>query len=312
MIRIIKPPRLRPGDTIGICAPASPPGSLSHLESGIRYLERLGFRVKPGPHIYRTRGYLAGSDAQRASDLNMMFSDKSVRAIFTVRGGYGSHRILPLLDFRTIRRHPKILVGYSDITALQFAFLARAGLVTFSGPFVVELGKTLNAEMEERFWRSLMSARPPAPVREDRAKRLGRNRGGMHTGRLLSANLTLLSTLLGTPYVPLLHKPIYLLEDIGERPYRINRMLQQLKLAGVLDRSGGIAFGSFANCEPERGKPSLSLREIFHDLFDTFSMPVVSGIHYGHIRNSVSFPIGVRVRLDGTKGTITFLESGVD
>ena len=133
MIRIIKPPRLHPGDVIGICAPASPPRKQDSIEHGIRYLESAGFRIKLGKHIFSRRGYLAGTDAQRASDMNAMFADKSVKAIFTVRGGYGSQRILPLLDYRLIRRNPKILVGYSDITALQCALLAKIGLVTFSG-----------------------------------------------------------------------------------------------------------------------------------------------------------------------------------
>jgi len=312
MIRILKPPRLRPGDTIGICAPASPPGSLSHLESGIRYLERIGFRVKLGAHMYRKRGYLAGSDLQRASDLNAMFSDRSVRAIFTVRGGYGSQRILSLLDYRTIRRNPKILVGYSDITSLHCALFAKARLITFSGPFVVEMGRSVSVDSEERFWRCLMSARPPAPIHQNRQEQFGQNSRGIQTGPILGANLTLLSTLVGTPFFPSAHNPIYFLEDIGERPYRINRMLQQLRLAGVLAHAGGVALGTFAACKPEKGKPSLSLREIFHEVFGPFDFPVVSGFHYGHVRNSLAFPIGVRARLDGTTGTMTFLESGVD
>ena len=308
----MKPPRLRPGDTIGICAPASPPASLSHLDAGIRYLERIGFRVKLGTHIYRKRGYLAGSDLQRASDLNAMFSDRSVKAIFTVRGGYGSHRILSLLDYRMIRRHPKILVGYSDITALHCALFTKVGLVTFSGPFVVETGRSMSVESEERFWRCLMSAQPPAPIHQNRREQFGQNSRGRQTGQLLGANLTLLSTLVGTPFFPSAHNPIYFLEDIGERPYRINRMLQQLQLAGVFAHAGGIALGSFAGCTPEKGKPSLSLREIFREVFGPFDFPVVSGFHYGHVRNSAAFPIGVRVRLDGTRGSMTFLESGVD
>ena len=160
-MRIIKPQALRRGDIIGICAPASPPSSEDKITKGIAYLERLGYHVQLGRSVYHKHGYLAGSDSQRASDLNELFVNPKVKAIFTVRGGYGVHRILPLLNYNLIKRNPKILVGYSDISALQLALFTKTGLVTFSGPMVaVEMASGLKGETEEFFWRCLPLQNP--------------------------------------------------------------------------------------------------------------------------------------------------------
>jgi len=312
MNRIIKPPKLHPGDVIGICAPASPPRKQDSIESGIRYLESAGFRIKMGKHIFFRRGYLAGTDVQRASDVNAMFADKSVKAIFTVRGGYGSQRILPLLDYRLIRRNPKILVGYSDITALQCALLAKIGLITFSGPFVSgEMSNKLQGHAEELFWSCLMSPQPPPPIKNVFRDRLISNKRKTAGGRLIGGNLSIISTLVGTPYFPSIPDPIYVLEDVGEQPYRIDRMLQHLHLAGVFSHARGIGLGNFTDCIPVPGKPSLTLQDVVRETFRSSQCPIVSGLPVGHIKNSIPFPIGVRAQLDGKKGTLRFLESGV-
>jgi len=312
MNRIIKPPRLRPGDVIGICAPASPPGSPNSLEHGIRYLEGVGFRVKLGKNIFCQRGYLAGTDVQRASDVNAMFADKSVKAIFTVRGGYGSHRILPLLDYRLIKHNPKILVGYSDITAIQCALLAKTGLVTFSGPFVsVEMKRPLHGATEELFWSCLMSPKSPPTMKNIVRDRLSSSKGRTAEGRLIGGNLSIISALVGTPYFPSFNDPLYLFEDVGERPYRIDRMLQQMNLAGIFSCARGIALGNFSDCLPEPGKPSLTVQEIFRDTFHNLRCPIISGIPVGHIKNSIPFPIGIRAHLNSSAGTLRFLEGPV-
>ena len=308
----MKPKRLKQGDVIGICAPASPPPSEDKLNKGIRYLEQLGFRVKPGKNVYRRRGYLAGTDLERASDINQFFADPKVKAIFTVRGGYGSHRILPLLDFDLIKRNPKILVGYSDITALHFALLSKIGLVTFSGPMVaVEMADDLTKKTEEQFWDCLMSARPPHSIKGDPAQSSIFHRSGSATGRLLGGNLSLVTALVGTQFFPSIRDPIFILEEIDERPYRIDRMLQQIKLSGIFKKTKGVALADFRCGEPEKGKPSLTLRQIFRDTFQDYSFPIVSGFSIGHIKESLSFPIGTKVKMDGRKNSIEFLEAGV-
>lgn len=305
-----KPPRLRHGDVIGICAPASPARPASDLDRGVRYLEQLGYRVKLARNVLKRRGYLAGTDAERAADLNELFRDRHVRAIFTVRGGYGSQHILPRLDYAAIGRNPKILVGYSDITALHFAFLRKAGLISFSGPMVaVEMGSSLTGESEEEFWGMLTSANAPPPI--GRTHRSIVRRKGAKSGILIGGNLSLISTLVGTPYIPLLNNPLWIMEEIDERPYRINRMLQQMKLAGLFDSASGVALGDFTGCGPAKGKPSLTLREVFTETLRDYNFPTASGFHFGHIKRSIAFPVGVRARLDGSKERLSFLEAAV-
>jgi len=308
-MKIIKPERLRSGDLIGVCAPASPP---CDLERGLRYLERLGFRVELGKTVHGRLGYLAGSDAGRAADLNNFFADRKVKAIFTARGGYGSHRILRLLDYSLIRKNPKIFVGYSDITAIQYALLSKSGILSFSGPMVaVEMKGGLNGKVEEQFWRHLMSPAIPDPVTVKAGGNGHFRRGGVAVGRLLSGNLSIITSLVGTPYFPDIKNPILFLEEISERPYRIDRMLQQMNHAGILNKTKGVVLGDFRDCLPGRGKPSLPLHEIFRGAFMDFSFPVLSGFRYGHSNKSLSFPLGVRIRIDGRKNLIEFLENGV-
>ncbi|MBI1806850.1 MAG: LD-carboxypeptidase [Ignavibacteria bacterium] len=311
-MRIIKPKRLRPGDTIGICAPSSPPTSATSIDKGIAYIESLGFRVEVGKNVFRKSGYLAGSDAQRAADLNALFANPKVHAIFTVRGGYGAHRILPHLDYSSIKRNPKIVLGYSDITAIHLALFSKVGLVSFSGPMVaVEMCEGLKGETEELFWRALMSRNPMPPFRRKADKHIRLKNGRLATGRLLGGNLSLMAALVGTRFFPHITNPIYLLEETDERPYRIDRMLQQMNLGGLFQHVGGMALGVFTDCDPTKGKPSLSLRRVFQDTFQATRCPIVSGFQYGHIKNSLPFPIGIRVALDGRKGTLQFLESGL-
>src|SRR5437879_6260472 len=326
-MRIIKPGALHRGDIIGICSPASAPASDHDVSRGIAYLERLGYRVELGKHVRLKRGYLAGTDAQRASDLNVLFANRKVKAIFTARGGYGSHRILPLLNYPVIRRNPKILVGYSDITALQLALMAKVGLVTYSGPMVAaEMAAGLGGSAEEWFWRCVTSKQALPSIQAKllqrgrmklegrRTQRLHRSRGKQYaqtTGRLTGGNLSVVVTSVGTPYFPRVSSPILLLEEIDERPYRVDRMLQQMLLAGVLSRAGGVVLGSFTDCKPGKGKPSLTLRQVFLDTFAGFNYPVLEGVRYGHVKNSLTMPLGIRVRLNPGRGEISFLESAV-
>lgn len=311
-MKIIKSRRLCRGDVIGIFAPASPPATIEKLNKGIKYLENLGFRVELGKHIYKKRGYLAGSDEQRASDVNSLFGNPKVKAIFTVRGGYGSHRIIPLLDYQLIKNNPKIFVGYSDITALHFALLAKTGLITFSGPMVaVEMSEGLSGKREELFWEMLMSPNNPKPLCGKSIKGFTYEKNKITTGHLLGGNLSIIDALVGTPYFPSINNPIFLLEEIDERPYRIDRMLQQMKLAGIFKKSGGVALGDFSSCKAEKGKPTLTIDQIIRETFSDNRIPVIAGIHFGHLHNSIHFPIGVKVKFNTQKNRLTFTDGGV-
>jgi muramoyltetrapeptide carboxypeptidase len=300
--RLLKPPRLRRGDVIGVCSPASPPETAEKISAGVRYLESLGYRVEVARHAFRRQGYLAGTDEQRAGDLHDLFRNRHVRAIISTRGGFGCQRILPLLDFAMLRRHPKIVVGYSDLTALHLALMARAGLPSVSGAMLTEIPGTFGrgGNLEEQFWRCLTSAHPPAPVPCTL-------RGGSAAGRLIGGNLSLVAALAGTPYMPAAADAILLLEEIDERPYRIDRMLQQMKHAGLVGPLAGVMLGAFTDCKPLEGKPSLPLRTILREAFG--GKPVASGVRFGHIRRSLTLPVGVRVRI--ARGRLEFLEAAV-
>jgi muramoyltetrapeptide carboxypeptidase len=311
-IRIVKPPRLNPGDLIGIAAPSGPVLSHQKLNKGIRYLETLGYMVVLAPHAVEQRGYLAGFDKDRAQDLNDLFGNPHVRAIFVARGGYGMPRILPLLDYQLIRRNPKILVGYSDVTALQLGLLAKTGLVTFAGPMVATDIFRLQGLAEETFWRCLTSTKPLGRLGNPTGRKLSTINKGIGHGRLVGGNLSVLSALAGTEYLPDLRGAVLLLEEIDEQPYRIDRMLHQLKLAKLLDRLAGVVLGGFTNCVPsDKRKPSLSLGEIFRDTFASVRAPVLVNLHHGHVADSLTLPLGVSARVDGGRKTVEIVEGAV-
>ena len=309
-MNIIKPPRLRRGDVIGVCAPAGPILDRIKLDRGIRYLEQLGYQVHLGNHLYKKMGYLAGTDAERAGDLTELFADKHVRAVFCARGGYGIQRILPLLDYKLIRRNPKIVVGYSDITALQLALFRKIGLITFAGPMVVGMPDSFSKSTEEMFWRMLTSILPPEKISATESV-LYRGPRTVATGRLVGGNLALVAALVGTPFLPDMSGTILSLEEIDEQPYRVDRLLQQLDHAGVLSATKGVLLGTFTGCVPDKGKPSLRLPQIFERAFKANRTPVVSGFRFGHVRRSLTLPIGANVRIDGTKMSLQVLDAGV-
>ena len=313
-MRIVKPSALRRGDVIGLISPASPPLDEARIENGVRYLEGLGYRVQIGTNARARRGYLAGTDEERVADLNAMLTDSRVKAIFALRGGYGTPRILPLVDYEAARRQPKILVGHSDLTALQLALYRRAGLVTFSGPMVAsDFGHTPDPFTEEQFWRLLTSATCPGVLAALPDHPLHSLKPGIATGRLLGGNLSLVVSCLGTPFMPSCRGALLALEEINEPFHRIDRMLVQLRNAGVLASARGLVFGQFTQCAPLNPKlPHLTLAEIFTDTAGWVSGPVTEGLQYGHVRQKLTLPLGVRARLDADQGTLELLESGVD
>jgi muramoyltetrapeptide carboxypeptidase len=317
---LIRPRRLAPGQTIGIVAPSAAPNEPERIRFAIETVESLGFKVRPGLHLYDRDGYLAGADAARADDLNAMFADDSVDAIWCVRGGYGASRILPALDYSLMQRRPKALIGYSDITALHMAVQRHAGLVTFHGPvaFRAFTPYTLG-ELKRVLWTAETPARlggpppfVPAEGRVDWDNRVTTLVSGKARGRLLGGNLCLMSHLVGTPYLPDLRGAILFLEDVEEAYYRIDRMLTQLWLSGVLAGVAGMAFGKFTSCDPSsfflQNRP---LEDILAERFRALGIPAVSGLMIGHVEDQTTLPVGCLAELDADAGTLTLLEPGV-
>ena len=310
---VLKPPRLRPGDVIGLISPASAPSSQEMIKKGVAYLERLGYRVKIGPHAEKVHGYLAGTDDERAADFNSMIGDDTVKAIFAVRGGYGTPRILPLINYRMLKRRPKIVVGYSDLTALQLAIYHKVGLITFSGPMAgVEMSEGIDPFTEEHFWRVLTSPTKLGKLKNPLDDPLRVLREGNCTGRFVGGNLATAISLLKTPFAPDFGGSILVLEDIDEAPHRVDRMLAQLRNAGILDRLAGLAFGKFINCVPsDPSKPFLPVEQVLENVSQEVQCPVVGNLQYGHLPRKLTIPLGVRAKMDTKKGVIEVLESAV-
>jgi len=311
---ILKPPRLRRGDVIGLISPASAPLPAEKIEKGARYLEGLGYRVELGEHVAAQHGYFAGTDAERLSDLNAMLNDSGVKAIFAVRGGYGSPRLLPFVDYGAVRRQPKIVVGFSDITGLQLALFRRTGLVTFSGPLPgVEFWQKPDPYTEEHFWRLLTSTRRVGPLHNPNREGLCARTRGRAQGRLLGGNLSLVVSNLGTRFSPDYDGAILVLEDVHEDFHRIDRMFTQLRNAGILDQISGLVLGLFTHCRPsDAAGPHLKLAEIFDEVFSWVTVPSVEGFQYGHVARKLTLPFGLHARLDANSGTLSVLESSVE
>jgi len=314
-IRIKKPPRLKKGDKIGLIAPASAP-TVDKFEHAIYNLESLGLNVKAGMYAREKTGFLAGTDDQRRSDLMRMFEEDSIKAIWAVRGGYGTTRILPYLDYRLIRKHPKILVGFSDITALTNAIFARSGVVGFHGPVAASEWTDYDRHYIQKmlFETHVRIAVEPDGANGDQTDPLFSPRvitPGHMTGRVVGGNLTLLSAMVGTGLLPDFKDKIVLIEDIDEAPYRIDRMLTQLLTSTKLYQAAGILLGVFKGCETDNKENSFTLQEVLRDRLGQLGMPVYYGFPFGHIRDQPVLPIGIKASFDTSERILKYLESPV-
>ena len=311
-----KPQRLKKGDTIGIITPASYVSD-EELERTVTNMESFGLRVKMGKHIRAEYGFVAGTDAQRLEDLHQMFADTNIAAVWCARGGYGTGRLLPEIDYKLIKKNPKVLMGYSDITALLQAVYHKAGLICFHGP---NAGSKLTDYAREHLSAVLMEGKAPhvipiAVMDEEQQKKLTTEqvviRSGRATGKLVGGNLSLLAASAGTAYAPDVKNNIVLIEDVGEKPYRIDRMLTQIRQAYPLKEAAAIALGMFNGCEPDEDDRSLSLIETLKDRLSDLNIPVLYGLSFGHMQDQSTLPIGIEAQLDTAKKTITLLESAV-
>lgn len=309
---LLRPRPLEPGDLVGLVAPSSPFPRES-LERGIRYLEAQGFRVRVVPGIFEShRGYLAGRDSQRAQLLMEMFADPEVRAVMAIRGGYGSQRLLEMLEAENIRKNPKIFLGYSDATAILLYLLDHCGIVPFHGPLVVEMGQSAPSATQWWLLKALTRTEPLGTVPLEEPVWL---RKGCATGPVVGGNMSVVCSSLGTPWEINTEGRLFFLEDWGERRYRIDRMLTQLRLAGKLDRAAGLMFGHLlpAALSPESGPAdretyTREVREIIEDATRGFGGPVLVGLPVGHSGINITLPLGVEGVLDSDQGLFALTE----
>lgn len=302
---VIQLPKKLPNKaTIGIVSPASPQRDVSRLERGIAYLEGLGHTVVCAPHALSVHaGYLAGTDEQRLDDLHAMFADKRIDAIFCARGGYGSARIIEKLNYGMIRKNPKIFVGFSDITALQMALLRKAGLVTFSGAMPsVDMADGFHPISEEWFWKVLTSVRALGTLKQPWPVQVLQK--GSAEGVLLGGNLSVITSMIGSAYVPSLNGAVMVLEDVGEETYRIDRMLQQLVLSGGWKSLAGVVFGQWTQGVQPAGRttPARDVQEVLQEFALRCSGPVLANLMYGHEPLKFTLPFGVTCSVSSRHG----------
>ncbi|MBX2974811.1 MAG: LD-carboxypeptidase [Ignavibacteriaceae bacterium] len=317
--KTIKGNRLRKGDTLGLIAPA---GFISEKEmnESITNLENLGFKVKAGKYLLNKHGYLAGTDTERAEDVNAMFADSSISGIVCARGGYGCVRMLDKLDYSLISKNPKVLIGYSDITSLIYALYQKAGLVAFHGPVGIS---TFNEYSVNNFSSALLNPSTESQfynAADEDLSKLEYNpytiRSGKAIGKLVGGNLSIVASLIGTEYDISTDGAIIFLEEIGEEPYRIDRMLTQMIQAGKFKNASGVALGVFSRCESKPSQSgisnSFSLKEVLMDRLFPLNIPTVYGMSFGHITNKMTLPVGIKAELNVDDLSLKFLETAVN
>ncbi len=307
---VLLPKAVKKGDTVGIISPSAATADRMEFTYAKEAMEGLGFKVKLGENLRNRSGHLAGTDQERADDLNAMFADPEVRMIICIRGGSGAARILPLLDYGLIKKNPKPLQGYSDITALHAAIHSQTGLITFHGPNGSGSWNSFNVKQFEK----VFFGNEPIVFKNETSKgddlvtkgnRIQTLTGGKAKGRILGGNLTVLTALSGTPYYPDFQDSILFIEDIGEDPYRIDRMLSTLKLNGTLDRVKGFVFGQCSDCTPGGGYGAFTVDQLIDNYILPLKVPAYTGAMIGHVSRQFIIPVGAEVELDADAGSIT-------
>jgi len=315
--KIIKPKRLKSGDTIALVAPGSYI-SKEELDDSIKKIVGLGFNAVYSEKILNQNGYFSGTDNIRAEDLMEKFEDKNVNGIMCVRGGYGCARILPLLDYKSIKKNPKVLIGYSDVTALMYGIFNKTGLITFHGPVATS---TFNDFSVKNFYSVLTDNIYPIKF-SNATEELDENPYGVVSivkgkakGKLIGGNLSIMVSLIGTDFDISYDNSIIFIEEVGEEPYRIDRMLTQLIQTKKFDKASGIMMGIFRKCEPKTENPSFdksfTLIEVLTDRLSKLQIPVIYGMSFGHIKNKFTIPFGSNAILDTEEQTFSLIESPV-
>lgn len=313
MKKLIKPKRLKLGDSVGLIAPGSAVTSLQ-LQETVTKIEKLGFHVILGKHIEKKNGFLAGNDQERVFDIMQMFENQEVDAIFCIRGGYGCLRILPFLNYEVISRHPKIFIGYSDVTALLQSIYKFSNLVTFHAPLGVS---SFNEYTFSQFQKVLMSETKNLELKNSENIEVSPYfiNEGICDGILSGGNLAVLTSLLSTTFEPNLRNKLLFIEDIGEAPYRIDRMLTQWLLSENFRHLKGIILGIFKNCDINNddvtSENSFSLAQVLEERLKNLNIPIFYGFSFGHISEICTLPLGIKCRLDSKNQKITLLENSV-
>jgi muramoyltetrapeptide carboxypeptidase len=312
MARTIRPKRLQAESNIAIIAPAGPP-PLGRLLKGLKFLQEHGFRTRVFPQVRRRMGYLAGEDKARAAAIMEAFSDKSIDGIFAARGGYGCLRLLPHLNFDTIRRNPKVFVGYSDLTVLLLSIYKECGFVTFHGPMpAVEFGRRLRDYTVRHFFGAIEEPDPIGPIRKPARYRWGKINSGRARGIIIGGNLSLMARMVGSGFLPSFKNRIVFLEDTEEEPYRLDAYLAQLFMSTDITKASGFIIGEMTRTEARYGHiKGWSAERVIKDYFSRLKQPVITGFPCGHGREKITIPIGVRAQIDADKKTVEILESGV-
>lgn len=309
---MIRPKGLKFGDTIGIIAPASP-GGKEKVQEVYDKIIQLGFKIKMGRSCYEKYGYLSGKDNIRANDINTMFRDKDVDGIICLRGGYGSPRILDLIDYSAVKNNPKIFVGYSDITALHIAFNQMAELVTYHGPMAgSDMVEGFEDFSRDSLFNMIMKKGSCHKIENPLGKDIITINPGIGEGPIIGGNLSLIVDTIGTPYEIDVRDKILFIEEIGEDPYKIDRMFNQLRLSGKLGEANGIILGDFNNCGPKDPKNSLSLEEVINDQIKPIGKPTIYNLQSGHCNPMITIAFGVKAKLDGDKKELIIMENCIN
>jgi muramoyltetrapeptide carboxypeptidase len=308
------PKALKKGDKVGLISPSAATAESMQVLFAKEALEALGFEVEPGKHLFNRRGHLAGTDEERVSDLNYMFSNPTIKAVICIRGGSGAARILPMIDYGAIQANPKPILGYSDVTALHLAIHAKTGLITFHGPNGTGSWNSFNVRQFEKVFFEQEKVRfenelVPGDDLVIKQNRIQTIRPGVAEGEIIGGNLTVLTALAGSPYLPSFEGKILFLEDIREDPYKIDRMLSTLKLMGALDQIKGFIFGQCTECNPGGGYGTLTLEQILEDYILPLNIPAYRGAMIGHVDKQFVVPVGARISMNADQGYFEMKEN---